>query len=64
MNLADDWRLVLREELKRYSINTPKDPVIGSAEYMKALSGYKQKTAIAKWCRKNGIKFLRNGGLV
>ena len=34
--------------------------VIGDAEYLKALSGYKQKSAIADWCRKNGIKFFRN----
>lgn len=35
--------------------------VIGDAEHLKALSGYKQKTAIANWCRKNRIKFFRNG---
>jgi hypothetical protein len=34
--------------------------VIGDAEYLKALSGYKQKSAIANWCRKNGIKFFLN----
>jgi hypothetical protein len=34
--------------------------VIGDAEYMKALSGYKQKTAIASWCRRNHIKCFRN----
>jgi hypothetical protein len=34
--------------------------IVGDAEYLKALSGYKQKTAVANWCRKNGIKFFRN----
>jgi hypothetical protein len=34
--------------------------VIGDAEYLKALNGCKQKTTIANWCRKNGIKFFRD----
>jgi hypothetical protein len=34
--------------------------VVGDAEYLKALSGYKQKTAVAHWCTKNKIKFFRN----
>jgi hypothetical protein len=34
--------------------------VVGDAEYMKALSGYKQKTSVAHWCTKNKIKFFRN----
>jgi hypothetical protein len=34
--------------------------VIGDAEYLKALSGYKQKTAVARWCTKSRIKFFRN----
>jgi hypothetical protein len=34
--------------------------VVGDAEYLKALSGYKQKTAIASWCTHNKIKFFRN----
>jgi hypothetical protein len=35
--------------------------VTGDAEYLKAMSGYKQKTSIARWCRKNKIKFFLNG---
>lgn len=35
--------------------------VVGDAKYLKALSGYKQASSVAKWCRKNGIKFFRNG---
>lgn len=38
--------------------NTP-SLVIG-VEDLKKLTGYKQKTAIAAWCRKNGIKFFRD----
>ncbi len=34
--------------------------MVGSAEYLKALSGYKQKNAVAKWCKKYGIRFFRN----
>jgi hypothetical protein len=34
--------------------------VVGDAEYLKALSGYKQKTTIAAWCTRNRIKFFRN----
>lgn len=32
--------------------------VVGDAEYLKAMSGYKQKTSIARWCRKNKIRFF------
>jgi hypothetical protein len=44
------------------SPSRPRQPsiVVGDAEYLKALSGYKQKTAIASWCTRNKIKFFRN----
>jgi hypothetical protein len=32
--------------------------MIGDAEYLKTLSGYKQKSAVRIWCRKNGIRYL------
>jgi hypothetical protein len=35
--------------------------VVGDAEYLKALSGYKTKAAVAAWCTRNRIKFFRNG---
>jgi hypothetical protein len=35
-------------------------PMIGDAEYLKALSGYKQASAVKCWCRKNGIRFFVN----
>jgi hypothetical protein len=44
-------------------VSTPKAKtsiVVGDAEYLKALSGYKQKAAVAHWCTKNKIKFFRN----
>jgi hypothetical protein len=34
--------------------------VIGDAEYLKALSGAKQRGAIREWCRKNGIRTFDN----
>lgn len=34
--------------------------VIGDAEYLKALSGAKQRGAVRAWCRKNGIKTFDN----
>lgn len=34
--------------------------VIGDAEYLKALSGAKQRGAVRAWCRKNGIKTFNN----
>jgi hypothetical protein len=33
---------------------------IGDAKHRKALSGYKQKCAVARWCKRNGIRFFRN----
>ena len=35
--------------------------VTGDAEYLKAMSGYKQKNSVVRWCRKNKIKFFLNG---
>jgi uncharacterized protein DUF4224 len=32
----------------------------GDADHLKAMSGYKQKTSVARWCRKNGIRFFLN----
>ena len=32
--------------------------MIVDAEYLKTLSGYKQKSAVRNWCRKNGISYL------
>jgi len=34
--------------------------VIGDAEYLKTMSGYSQKASVAKWCKKNGIRYFRN----
>jgi hypothetical protein len=34
--------------------------VIGDAEYLKALSGAKQRGTVRAWCRKNGIKTFDN----
>jgi len=34
--------------------------VIGDAEYLKALSGAKQRGSVRAWCRKNGIKTFDN----
>jgi hypothetical protein len=39
-------------------MSAPKSVVIGDAEYLKAMSGYKQKTSVARWCRKNKIQFF------
>ena len=33
---------------------------IGDAEHLKALSGFKQKSAVVRWCKRNGIRFFRN----
>jgi hypothetical protein len=45
-------------------MNPPRQPkqsiVIGDAEYLKALSGAKQRGAVRDWCRKNGIKTFNN----
>ncbi len=45
-------------------MSSPRQPqpsiVIGDAEYLKALSGAKQRGAVREWCRKNGIKTLNN----
>jgi hypothetical protein len=35
--------------------------VVGDAEYLKALSGYKQRASVAALCTRNHIKFFRNG---
>lgn len=34
--------------------------MIGDAEHLKAMSGYSQKASVAKWCKKNGIRYFRN----
>jgi hypothetical protein len=34
--------------------------VIGDAEHLKSMSGYSQKAGVARWCRKNGIRFFRD----
>jgi hypothetical protein len=34
--------------------------MIGDAEYLKTLSGAKQKGSVRAWCRKNGIKTWNN----
>jgi hypothetical protein len=34
--------------------------VIGDADYLKALSGAKQRGVVRAWCRKNGIKTFNN----
>jgi hypothetical protein len=34
--------------------------MIGDAEYLKTMSGYSQKASVAKWCKKNGIRYFRN----
>src|ERR1700723_539347 len=34
--------------------------VIGDAEYLKTLSGAKQRASVRAWCRKNGIKTFDN----
>lgn len=33
-------------------------PMVGSAEHLKLMSGYKQKTSVARWCRQNKIQFF------
>ena len=52
MDTEDLLRRIIRQELKR------SPPMVGSAEYLKVLSGYRQSNAIKNWCRKNGIQFL------
>lgn len=34
--------------------------MIGDAEYLKTLSGAKQRSSVRAWCRKNGIKTWNN----
>lgn len=34
--------------------------MIGDASYLMELSGCKQRASVARWCKKNGIKFFRN----
>jgi hypothetical protein len=34
--------------------------IVGDAEYLKALSGRKQRSAVASWCRDKGIKYMLN----
>jgi hypothetical protein len=45
-------------------MSAPRQPkpsiVIGDAEYLKVLSGAKQRGAVRDWCRKNGIKTFNN----
>lgn len=36
------------------------DTVIGDADYLKELSGRKQKTAIIAWCKLKGIHYFLN----
>jgi hypothetical protein len=36
--------------------------VIVDAEHLKALSGLKKKSAVARWCRRSGIQFFLNAG--
>src|ERR1700688_3822022 len=44
--------------MKRRQDSAGNGAMIGDAEYLKALSGYKQKSAVRNWCRKNGISYL------
>lgn len=34
--------------------------MIVDAETLRALCGFKQKLRVAKWCKKNGIKYFRD----
>ena len=34
--------------------------MIGDATYLMELSGCKQRASVARWCKKNGIKYFRN----
>jgi hypothetical protein len=58
-------RSVKSQKARGATMSRPIEPkrsiVTGDAEYLKALSGYKQKTSVARWCRKNKIKFFLNG---
>ena len=36
--------------------------MIVGAEHLKALSGFRKKSAVARWCRRSGIQFFLNDG--
>ena len=53
-----------RETLEGAYIRAYRPPynrkMIGDATYLMELSGCKQRASVARWCKKNGIKYFRN----